>query len=296
MTDECVCNRVVCTYDPDFGCGFAPSPQEQKLRPRFIIRSSYGNDSIALIQWAFEQELEGVVVVYSDTGWARKWWETERVPHAEQWVRSLGFIPVQVKSVGMEAIVKQHKGWPFRLGQFCTDELKIAPMQAWLAAHDPDKRAVILTGVRREESENRKSAPHYRLKSPNDGDRCMVSPLLEFTESRRDELITRAGFVPLAHRSEECRCINAGKEDIKRFDEDDVTAIERIESEAGYTSKGKPRVMYRPNKHLGATGIRQIMEWARSARGKYVAPTPMDPDDDIAEQDTVACQKEGWCG
>lgn len=270
------------------------------MTPRFIIRSSYGNDSIALIQWAHEQQLEGVTVVYSDTGWARKWWATERVPQAEEWVRSLGFRAERVVSIGMEELVKQHKGWPFRLGQFCTDELKIAPMQAWLHANDPDRRAVILTGVRREESENRKKAPHYRLKSPNDGGRCMVSPLLEYTEVQRDELILRAGFEPLDHRSEECRCINAGKEDIKRFDEDDVAAIERIEMELGFTSKGKPRTMYRPNKHLGATGIRQIIEWAKSPRGKYVAPgrTEAIPDDEdaIAERDLIACQKEGWCG
>ena len=264
--------------------------------PRFIIRSSYGNDSIALIQWAFEQQLEGVVVVYSDTGWAREWWATERVPQAEAWVRSLGFDAVRISSIGMEALVKQHKGWPFRLGQFCTDELKIAPMQGWLESNDPDRRSIILTGVRREESENRKTAPHYRLNSKNDGGRCMVSPLLEYTEAQRNELILRAGFEPLPHRSEECRCINSGKEDIKRFDEEDVATIERIEMEAGFTSKGKPRTMFRPNKHLGATGIRQIMAWARSPRGKYIAPNSQNHDDDIAEQDEIACQREGWCG
>jgi hypothetical protein len=263
------------------------------MTPRFIIRSSYGNDSIALIQWAHEQELEGVTVMYSDTGWARKWWAVERVPQAEEWVRSLGFQAERVKSAGMEAIVKAHKGWPFRLGQFCTEELKITPARAWLAEHDPDCRAIILTGLRREESENRKKAPSYRLKSINDGNRCMVAPLIDFTEAQRNELIVRAGFVPLDHRSEECRCINSGKKDIARFDEEDITEIERIETEAGFTSKGKPRTMFRPNKHLGAVGIRQIAEWAKSPRGQYQSPNALNA---IAEEDEIACGSEGWCG
>lgn len=263
---------------------------EADAAPRFIVRSSYGNDSVALIQWAHDQGLEGVVVVYSDTGWARKWWATERVPEMETWVRSLGFRAERVVSDGMEAIVRAHKGWPFRLAQFCTEELKIKPMQAWLAENDPYRRAVILTGVRREESFNRRSTPVFRAKSAHDGGRLLLSPLAEFTEAERDALLLKAGIAPLAHRSEECRCINSGRRDIARFDEDDVDEIERIESSLGVTSKGKPRVMFRPNKFMGATGIRQVVRWANSERGKY------EPQEPASEGDASICQVEGWCG
>jgi hypothetical protein len=256
---------------------------------RFVLRSSYGNDSVALIQWAREQELEGVVVLYSDTGWARRWWQTERVPQMEAWVRSLGFRAERTSSIGMEALVKAHKGWPMRLSQFCTTELKINPSRAWLASNDPDRRAVILTGVRREESTHRATAPHFRVNSPNDDGRCMISPLVEMTEAERDALLTRAGVEPLAHRSEECKCINSGKRDIRRFDEADISEIERIEQEAGHTSKGKPRTMFRPNKFRGATGIRQIVDWANSAHGKYEPPPP-------DEESVTGCNLGEWCG
>lgn len=256
--------------------------------PRFILRSSYGNDSVALIQWAHEQGLKGVTVLYSDTGWARRWWKTERVPEMEAWVRSIGFTPARTTSLGMEAIVRKHKGWPMRLAQFCTLELKIRPSMAWLAEHDPDCRAIILIGVRREESENRKNAPAYRLNSPNDGGRCMVAPLVDMTSDERNALLERAGIAPLDHRSDECRCINSAKKDIRRWDEEDIAEIERIENDMGYTSKGKPRVMFRPNKFRGATGIRQVAEWALSAHGKYEPPTN---DDGI-----VGCNLGEWCG
>lgn len=272
------------------------SAQTDLLRPavtnqpiRFIIRSSYGNDSVALIHWAHEQELEGVVVLYSDTGWARRWWQTERVPEMEAWVRSLGFRAERTQSMGMEALVKEHKGWPMRLAQFCTTELKINPSRRWLAENDPDRRAVILTGVRREESPHRAQAPHYRLNSVNDDGRCMISPLVEMTTEQRDALLERAGIKPLAHRSEECRCINSGKRDIRRFDEADITEIERIEGEMGFTSKGKPTTMFRPNKFRGATGIRQIVDWAHSERGAYTPPAE-------EEESVTDCNLGEWCG
>ena len=120
---------------------------------RYILRASYGNDSIALIQWAREEGLTDVAVVYSDTGWSRAWW-AQRVEQMEDWVRSLGFVPARTESIGMEELLKSKKMWPQRLMQFCTKELKMVPTMAWLAKHDPERRAIILTGIRREESED----------------------------------------------------------------------------------------------------------------------------------------------
>ncbi len=48
----------------------------------YVISVSYGNDSVAMIQWAHEQRLHGVVVAYCDTGWAAPSW-AQRVEHCE---------------------------------------------------------------------------------------------------------------------------------------------------------------------------------------------------------------------
>lgn len=47
-----------------------------------VLFCSYGNDSIALIQWAHESGLKDVTCLYSDTGWSASWW-TERVAKGE---------------------------------------------------------------------------------------------------------------------------------------------------------------------------------------------------------------------
>jgi hypothetical protein len=237
---------------------------------RFVIRASYGNDSVALIQWARESALADVVVLYSDTGWARATWAS-RVEQMEEWVRSIGYTPARTQSVGMAVLVEKKQMWPQRLMQFCTKELKIVPTMEWLKQNDPECRAIILTGIRREESPHRAGAPAFLINSANDGGRCVIQPLAAFTEADRDALIRRAGFEPLNHRSEECRCINSGREDIRRWDEADLLEIERLEA-GPHSSKGKPRTMFRPNKFMGATGIREIVRWAHSPRGKYEPP------------------------
>lgn len=249
---------------------------------RYLIRASYGNDSVALIQWAREEGLSDVVVLYSDTGWARASWAA-RVGQMEEWVRSLGFTPARTASIGMKALVEQKKMFPQRLMQFCTKELKILPTIAWLEKNDPERRAIVLTGIRREESTNRADAPAFQINSANDGGRCVIQPLAAFTVADRDALLRRAGFEPLPHRSEECKCINANRKDIQRWDESDIVEIEGMEA-APLSSKGKPRTMFRPNKHMGATGIREIVKWAHSPRGEYEPP----------EEAGEPCDS-GWC-
>ena len=106
----------------------------------YVIFASYGNDSVALIQWAHERGITNVHVAYGDTGWAADWW-LARVAQGEQWARSLGFTSHRIASEGMEALVTRKKAWPRGGGgkyQFCTKALKQQSAQAWLVEHDPD--------------------------------------------------------------------------------------------------------------------------------------------------------------
>lgn len=248
-------------------------------RPRYVIFSSYGNDSCALIQWAREWKLEGVAVVYSDTGWSTEGWAS-RVAEKEKWVQSLGFVPYRTTSIGFRQLARDKKGFPTQRYQWCSYVLKIAPGARWLEENDPDKRAICLVGARRDEAADplstRAKFPEYLVRSENHGGRMMLAPMVGYDAAARDALLLRAGVEPLPHRSGECKCINSNKADMRRFSEDDVREIEAAESEIG-------RPMYRPHRHLGATGIREVIRWAQSAHGKY-APEP----------EAENCNS-GWC-
>ncbi|MEN5278120.1 phosphoadenosine phosphosulfate reductase family protein [Brucella sp. TWI432] len=271
---------------------------EQKTNQpiRFVIFVSYGNDSIALIQWAHEHELEGVAVVFTDTGWMADGW-AERVDKGEAWVRSLGFTPHRTRSIGFRQLARDKKGFPTQRYQWCSYILKIEPGQRWLAENDPDCRAVCLVGVRRDESQDRADFPEWLIKSINHGGRMLVAPFATFSETERNTLIGRAGWEVLPHRSRECRCINSNRSDMKRFTDDDWQAVADIEQEVGKT-------MFRPARHMGAVGADEVRKWANSPRGKYQPPEPLPdavdledaPDEEDMFGNSGKCDTFGGCG
>lgn len=267
-------------------------PDGENRPIRFVVFVSYGNDSIALLQWAHEQNLKDVAVVFTDTGWAADGW-LERVASAEEWVRSLGFTPYRTHSIGFRELARQKKGFPTQQFQWCSYILKIEPGERWLAEHDPEARAVCLIGVRREESQERANFPSYLLNSANHGGRVMVAPFVDFTEDQRNEFIRRAGFEPLPHRSRECKCINSKRADMRRFTEADWREIEEAEAEIGKT-------MFRPHRHMGAAGANEVRKWANSERGKYKPPTPapeaVELEDAPEEENFMGCDTFGGCG
>lgn len=275
------------------------------LRPKFVIFASYGNDSVALIQWAHEQKLENVVVVYSDTGWAAAWW-SDRVATMEVWARGLGFGTARTSSIGFRGLAFEKQAFPSQMYQWCSYRLKIEPGERWLQENDPECRAICLVGVRREESQDRAAFPRFNLNSHSHGGRAMVAPMADWTVEIRDEFIRRAGVEPLPHRSMECSpCINSNRPDLQALQEPDICKAESIEQELtdrfGLTKKGKPRTLFRPYRHMGAVGVREVVRWANSPYGKYQPPEGDvdfetiiggDPIDDLG---AVGCEA-GWCG
>ena len=249
-----------------------------------ILFASYGNDSLALIQYAHERFLDDVTIAYSDTDWAVDWW-AERVGQAEQWARSLGFAAVRLPSIGMAQLVRDKKAWPRGGGgkfQFCTHELKQKPALAWLDEVDPTKEAICLVGIRREESANRTNFPEWTEESANHGDRRLWAPLVRHTEADRNSLLAKTPFAPLPHRSRECYpCVNARKGEIARLPEDRIAFIEAMEQEAGINSKGNARVMFSPKRSGGAVGIRAVVAWAKNVDEKQM---------NLGDCDG------GWCG
>jgi len=255
---------------------------------RFVVFVSYGNDSVALVQWAYEQALEGVAVVFTDTKWAADGW-MERVNRCETWVESLGFVPYRTSSIGFRELARRKKGFPTQRYQWCSYILKIEPGQRWLAEHDPDGRSVCLIGVRQEESADRADFPEWLPSSENHGGRVMIAPFANWTTEQRDSLIKRAGFEVLPHRSRECKCINSNKKDMRHFTDNDWQEIADAEEEIGKT-------MFRPHRHLGAKGAAEMRKWANSKHGQYRPPNPEDavPPDDLPDEDLTGC-KPGWC-
>lgn len=233
-----------------------------------LIMSSFGNDSLALIQWAREKKLKDVVVLYNNTGWAAPWW-LERVEECSNWVKQLGFRFVQTESEGFMDLVRRKKAFPRQGMQFCTEHLKRLPSLAWMDENAP-KGSTVYVGVRRCESANRANFPEYMEASLEHGGRALRAPLAIYSDEQRNELLKRAGWEPLPHRSMECYpCVNSNRADLQALDEERISLIEVFEKEMGVGERsGKPKFMFRPYRHQGAKGIRNVVKWAND--GKYI--------------------------
>ena len=231
-----------------------------------VIFASYGNDSVALIQWAYENDLKDVYVAHSDTGWAADGWE-KRVSQAEAWVKTLGFTPVRIPSEGMHDLVRRKKAFPRGGGgkfQFCTYELKERPAVEWLASVDPTKQAICMVGIRREESANRATFPEWVEASEKHGGRTLHAPLVRLREKQRNDLLSKTPFHPLPVRSKECwPCVNANKKELKHLDDKAIIRVKMLEDEMGINSKGNARVMFSPARHNDAVGIEAVVNDAK---------------------------------
>lgn len=266
---------------PDHGERVRGREVSEMTPPRFVIFSSYGNDSCALIQWAHENNLEGVAVVYSDTGWSSSEWE-DRALRLEAWAfLDLGFDTYRTSSIGFADLAREKRGFPTQQYQWCSYRLKIEPAARWLDQMDPTKQAICLVGVRREESQGRATFPEYLPRSENHGGRFMLAPLVRWAGEDRDALLRRAGVQPLPHRSMECfPCVNSNRGDLRLLAKDPGTTakVDALEIEIG-------RPLFRPHRHMGAKGIHEVLRWAESERGKFVPP----------EEDISGCET-GFCG
>lgn len=282
----------------------------------YMVCSSFGNDSIAVIQFMINRGYD-FDVIYNNTGWAKDGWQ-DRVDTISQQLRLLGINVHQLASEGMEALVRRKKGWPMPASkmQFCTQALKEVPTVEFLNSIDPNCEITCVNGVRREESQNRAAVPEYVMESPKHGGRELWMPLYMHKEKERNELIAMFGIDVLPHSSKECHpCVCANKKDLDDLsgDEQRITFIENIEIDMGFTKNKKPRTMFRPYRVGGGVGIRQAVEWGKGPRGWKAAHVPekyaytnqkmVTADSDIAYDDDTKEGREfarqcdgGYCG
>ena len=172
-----------------------------------------------------------------------------------------GFATVRCDSIGMAALVGIKSGFPSNQYQCCTAALKGMPFLVWIDEVDPDDKAIVLIGKRREESAARADTPEFIESSEHHGGRRVWHPLYRHSKTMRDALLKRAGVDVLSHRSRECSpCVNANRDDFLALTPGEIERVNDLEVELG-----KP--MFRP-KRFNAVGIHGVLAWARDGKNR----------------------------
>lgn len=197
----------------------------------YYIIANFGDDSVALIQWAYECDFRNTIVLSVDTRWQAEAWKA-RVQTASKWIYKLNFKYQQLTTeYGFSELVLARNYFPSKKFHWCANFLKGLTLLNWLERSDPLGKGIILLPHRRSMSKGQEDLPDEIEDSEKFDNRKLCYPLANFNEDMRNELISKTPFkTPLNHRSLECQpCIYLTQKDLPLAIED-VEKTERLEA------------------------------------------------------------------
>ncbi len=206
-----------------------------------IIIGNYGDATIALLQWAKQQQLPNVNVINIDTRWAAASWQ-QRVSAGQRLAQDYGFQTVTLSATsGFAELMQQRRDFPTAKYQWCASTLKGLAILDWLDEHDPSCEATIAVGKTRFSSRINQQLPEFIAESEYYDDRRLWHPLVHETPESFEALIKAAGFAVLGHRSLECEpCINTTNYDLAHMQAEDISKLHELEQILGKSLLGKP--------------------------------------------------------
>lgn len=222
-----------------------------------IIFGNYGDGTIALIQWAHENALQEVVVCHVDTGFAST---------SDEWQHQLKKGIALAQGYGFETkvlpavmtwseLILKRKTFPSAQFQWCAGWLKGMAFLEYLDEIDLSCLATILLPKHVTHARGDVVLQEWESHSSHFGDRRVWQPLYNVSSNDFYELIRRAGFSALYHRSLECApCIHSTPTDLSRLtlsDQNRVAALEDSLKQSLFVIDG-------------AQGIRAVVEWAQN--------------------------------
>lgn len=286
-----------------------PSLSDLIAGRRVVASISGGKDSAAMSLWLHEQGIPHERV-HLLTGWDAQ--ATLDYLRGEL-TRKLGPIAELRGDLLMPELIRKKGMFPSRVRRWCTEELKVRPLAAYLRSlMDAGQDVLSAVGVRAAESAARAHLPELEWSDALD---CEVwRPLLSWTEEqvidihRRHDLRPNPLYLMGATRVGCWPCIMARKAEVRLVAEQDPGRIDEIrELEQDLTAQLKARCaesgeeqrwpeltfFQGPNAGSRVGGqtwpIDKVVEWSRTSRGGRQLEL-------LAPDGESGCMRWGLCG
>lgn len=201
---------------------------------KHIILGNFGNHSIAVLQWAIEQQLSDLHFVSVNTGWAADGWQ-QRVQQGQVYAKQhhVNVIELPAKQ-DFSQLVEDRGQFPTAKFQWCAGLLKGVVVNEWLDSIDPNCQAKLLSGKHRSATRAYANLPHTDYDNPFYNGRTIWHPLFEHSQAKIEQLIVAAGFAVLPHRSLECQpCIHDCQQDVATMQQTDQQRLTALQQRVG---------------------------------------------------------------
>lgn len=245
--------------------------------------------------------------VFADTGWEHA--DTYR--YLDRVEKVIGPIDRVQPLLGMRDLIRKKGMFPGRLHRYCTSELKVKPINAFMDLIDPNYEAVVCLGLRAEESAKRAALPEWELGGAGI-DRLTWRPIIGWTLAHVIAIHKRHGIEPNplylrgASRVGCWPCIHSRKSEIRMVASETPERIEEIAdlerelksrrlvkmaTDPEYAAKAIEKKFRDPtffSTRQGAQPIRKIVDWSKTSHGgKQIDLLGPDPD--------AGCMRWGLC-
>ncbi len=199
-----------------------------------VIIANFGNDSIALIEWARQQALSSLIVVSVDTGWAAAEWN-QRIDAVDHYLQKHHIKHVRLAAeYSFARLAQERKNFPSIKFHWCASFLKGLPILDWLDEVDPNLHATVVLAKRCQQASELRDLQEFMPESHAYGSRRVWCPLYQHTLEQRNQLVQQAGFDLIATRSLECDpCIYNQQADFERLDPARRSELAKLEQEIG---------------------------------------------------------------
>jgi len=203
---------------------------------KHIIIANFSKDSLALIQWAIDNNIENLYVLSVDTSWQSSSWN-KHLNNVKEWLSNKKLKHHHIKAENtFSELVNARKSFPSQKFNWCSNFLKGITLLKQIDEIDENGEAIILLPHRKSMTKLGALLKEHSPDSERYDYRDVWRPILNMQENNLQKVLNKINLEIPQGRSLECMpCIHMVKSDFEHITQDDKNRTQKLEQEISNT-------------------------------------------------------------